>query len=229
MWCRFLTGADACTFLLGGTGVPEAARSDRVQGGVLAGDGEWTRVIGRLKEEVGETAYRSWLKSMRFERVSDGEGVVAVPTRFLRNWVATHYADRLLTLWRAENEGVTRLAIIVEPRVAAFAQAKDEATSVMPAALAEPAPPTDLVEVAAHLSAPLDPRFTFENFIVGKPNELAHAAARRVAEARVAPVHSVPFNPLFLYGGLGLGKTHLMPAIAWRVRTQAPASNGLHR
>src|SRR6185437_128077 len=71
-------------------------------------------------------------------------------------------------------------------------------------------------------SAPLDPRFTFANFVVGKPNELANAAARRVAEAFSAPAHSVPFNPLFLYGGVGLGKTHLMHAIAWHVRTHAP-------
>src|SRR5436190_6417876 len=220
--CRFLAKSDACTFCRGGRGVPEAARSDRVEGAVLVGEGEWGRVIGRLKQEVGEAAYRSWLKSMRFERVADGEGVIAVPTRFLRNWVATHYADRLLALWRTENEQVNRLAIIVEPRVAAFAQAKDEETVTAPAALAEPLAMPDIVEVGANLSAPLDPRFTFENFIVGKPNELAHAAARRVAEACVSPAHSVPFNPLFLYGGVGLGKTHLMHAIAWHVRMQAP-------
>jgi chromosomal replication initiator protein len=88
--------------------------------------------------------------------------------------------------------------------------------------LAEPAAVPDIAEVGANLSAPLDPRFTFENFIVGKPNELAHAAARRVAEACVSPAHNVPFNPLFLYGGVGLGKTHLMHAIAWHVRMQAP-------
>jgi chromosomal replication initiator protein len=64
----------------------------------------------------------------------------------------------------------------------------------------------------------LDHRFVFENFVVGKPNELAHAAARRVAEACVSPIHMVPFNPLFLYGGVGLGKTHLMHAVAWHVR-----------
>jgi chromosomal replication initiator protein len=81
----------------------------------------------------------------------------------------------------------------------------------------------DIADDRANLSAPLDPRFTFENFIVGKPNELAHAAARRIAEACVSPVHTVPFNPLFLYGGVGLGKTHLMHAIAWHVRTQAPS------
>jgi chromosomal replication initiator protein len=67
------------------------------------------------------------------------------------------------------------------------------------------------------VSAPLDPRFTFENFVVGKPNELAYAAARRVADAG-----SVPFNPLFLYGGVGLGKTHLMHAIAWAIKARDP-------
>jgi chromosomal replication initiator protein len=67
------------------------------------------------------------------------------------------------------------------------------------------------------LSAPLDARFTFDSFIVGKSNELAYAAARRVAEA-----DTVPFNPLFLYGGVGLGKTHLMHAIAWHIRLRHP-------
>jgi chromosomal replication initiator protein len=67
------------------------------------------------------------------------------------------------------------------------------------------------------MSAPLDPRFTFDNFIVGKSNEFAYAAARRVAEAQ-----SAPFNPLFLYGGVGLGKTHLMHAIAWHIRKADP-------
>ena len=84
--------------------MPEAARSGRVEGTTFAGAGDWTRVIGRLKDEVGETAYRSWLRSMRLDRIENGEGVIAVPTRFLRNWVATHYADRLLALWRTENE-----------------------------------------------------------------------------------------------------------------------------
>jgi chromosomal replication initiator protein len=208
----------------GGPGVPEAARNDRVGDAVFAGAGEWARVVGRLKDEVGETAYRSWLRSMRLERIEGGEGVIAVPTRFLRNWVATHYADRLLALWRAENERMSRLTIIVEPRIAALAQPKEaEVTEPAPAALAEPAGMPDLADDRANLSAPLDPRFTFENFIVGKPNELAHAAARRIAEACVSPVHTVPFNPLFLYGGVGLGKTHLMHAIAWHVRMQAPS------
>src|SRR5881628_3684382 len=67
----------ACTFYGGGPGVPEAARDDRVEDAVFAGTGEWARVVGRLKDEVGETAYRSWLKSMRLDRVESGEGVIA--------------------------------------------------------------------------------------------------------------------------------------------------------
>ncbi|NDC57022.1 MAG: chromosomal replication initiator protein DnaA, partial [Alphaproteobacteria bacterium] len=70
---------------------------------------------------------------------------------------------------------------------------------------------------SADLSVSLDPRFTFENFVVGKPNELAYAAARRVAESPTPA-----YNPLFLYGGVGLGKTHLMHAIAWSLREQQP-------
>src|SRR5437763_12502762 len=129
----------ACTFIRGGPGVPEVARDDRVEDAVFAGTGEWARVVGRLKDEVGETAYRSWLRSMRLDRIEGGEGVIAVPTRFLRNWVATHYADRLLALWRTENERMRRLAIIVEPRVPAFAPPKAEAASAPePVAPAEP-------------------------------------------------------------------------------------------
>jgi chromosomal replication initiator protein len=186
--------------------------------------GEWSRVLGHLKEEVGETAYRAWLQSLRVVRIDAGEAVVEAPTRFLRKWVATHYAARLLALWRLENPAIDRLSLIVDPQAAAPREKRRAAEPVEPAVLlAEPQAAGDGGDDKANISAPLDPRFTFENFVVGKPNELAHAAARRVAEACASPAHTVPFNPLFLYGGVGLGKTHLMHAIAWHVRLHAPA------
>jgi chromosomal replication initiator protein len=198
--------------------VGEPARSSRtIDVAPQAGD-DWQRVLQRLKEEVGDAAYRSWLKSLRLERVATGEAVVAAPTRFLRNWVATHYADRLLAAWRCVNPAVLRLSVVLDPGL-----------EMQPAGrapvLREPAAEAgagDISDDKGQISAPLDPRFTFENFVVGKPNELAHAAARRVAEGCAAPAHAVPFNPLFLYGGVGLGKTHLMHAIAWHVRLHAP-------
>ncbi|HZK91486.1 MAG TPA: chromosomal replication initiator protein DnaA [Stellaceae bacterium] len=190
--------------------------------------GDWSRVLGRLRREVGETAFRSYFRLMTVERIAGGEGVIAVPTRFLRNWVATHYADRLLAAWRSENRAVSRISFIVDPRHERAERPQPPAIQQPQQMAPVPAPAEttsagDIADDKGQLSAPLDPRLTFENFIVGKPNELAHAAARRVAEACSGRAHSVPFNPLFLYGGVGLGKTHLMHAIAWQVRTQAPA------
>ena len=187
---------------------------------------DWIRVMGRMRREVGETAYRSWFGSMTCERVAGGEGVIAVPSRFLRDWVTTHYGDRLLALWRSENQSVRRISFVVDARQGQAEremQPTDALLAVTPEELAaaEVAGGSDMVD-DRNVTAPLDARLTFDNFVVGKPNELAHAAARRVADAFAAPTHSVPFNPLFLYGGVGLGKTHLMHAIAWQVRKSAP-------
>ena len=227
-----LTGTDtkpvsAAVLNLGDTVVAEAVRSGYVDISASACENEWARVLGHLKAEVGEAAYRSWLRPMSVERVSGGEAIVTAPTRFLRDWVATHYADRLLALWRAENQLVTSVSIVVA--VATGGNGLDHSAALgresqnrggRSSPLAEPVAMLEISEDRAQFSA-LDLRFTFENFIVGKPNELAHAAARRVAEACANSAHTVPFNPLFLYGGVGLGKTHLMHAVAWHVRRHA--------
>ena len=205
----------------------EAVRIRDADTSASACESEWIRVLGHLKDEVGEAAYRNWLRPMSVERVDDGEAIVAAPTRFLRDWVATHYADRLLALWRAENQRVTNLSIVVAvaPRRngldhSAVPGGESKNRGGPPPSFAEPGVVLEISEDRAQFSA-LDQRFTFENFVVGKPNELAHAAARRVAEACANSVHTVPFNPLFLYGGVGLGKTHLMHAVAWHVRRHA--------
>jgi chromosomal replication initiator protein len=155
---------------------------------------------------------------------------IGVPTRFLRDWVAAHYADRIRALWNGENGAIAAIDIFVSgggmpvaevaaPAVIGTKEPREGTTrdsAARDGAATEPGDDKDI-------SAPLDPRFTFENFVVGKPNELAHAAARRVAESSVGTNRSVPFNPLFLYGGVGLGKTHLMHAIAWHIRTHDPS------
>lgn len=180
-------------------------------------DYQWKRVSGLLRAEIGEAAYRSWLKPMVVRGAQGGLVTMTVPTRFMRDWVVAHYADRLRALWGGENPSVQGIDIIVQPdRLACVGndvlvqsdRLKAMATPVMYAS-AEGSGRTNGEAVADEISAPLDPRFTFEHFVVGKPNEFAYAAARRVAEAK-----RVPFNPLFLYGGVGLGKTHLMHAIA---------------
>ena len=186
---------------------------------------EWNRVLGQLKEEIGETAYRSWLTPISVQRVDGGEAVIAAPARVFRDWVASNYADRILALWRAENRQVKRISVVVAPasddRHGSSPSKHPMATeTASPTQSIEPATTTESGEDRPQPSG-LDPRFTFENFVVGKPNELAHAAARRVAEACAGPSRTVPFNPLFLYGGVGLGKTHLMHAVAWHVHKRA--------
>ncbi|WP_043833194.1 chromosomal replication initiator protein DnaA [Muricoccus aerilatus] len=184
-------------------------------------DAAWARIRGRLREEVGEAEYRTWLRQLTLAGVEGEEAIVHVPTRFLRDWLRGQYGDRLRALWQAEAVGVRRVDI----RVAAPQAARESAPVPDGADLAEPLPATrppgeavraesQKVDARGDWAAPLDPRFTFDSFIVGKPNEFAHACARRVAEKPNSP----GFNPLFLYGGVGLGKTHLMHAIAWAIR-----------
>ena len=169
---------------------------------------QWARIRSRLRAEYGEAAYRSWLKPLTLSGTSDEVVQLTVPTRFMRDWVEAQYGERLLSLWTGENASIKNVDILLEGSAAA--QLVESQAATMQAAAVTEARQADI-------SAPLDPRFTFDNFIVGKPNELAFAAARRVAEAA-----TVPFNPLFLYGGVGLGKTHLLHAIAWHIRKRTP-------
>ncbi len=216
---------------------------------------QWQRVRSRLRVAFGEAAFNSWLKPLALAKnmLGDGDVHLSVPTRFMRDWVANHYSERLREIWRLENPDVRR--VLIHVRVAATPAQQGQAGSHQagaaqagatapaqvvaglrtatsaqrPALAATPADAArlgdaerglsarDLDEVERELSAPLDPRFTFDSFVTGKANELARAAALRVAESA-----QVTYNPLFLYGGVGLGKTHLMHAIGWHIRQLYP-------
>jgi chromosomal replication initiator protein len=203
---------------------------------------QWTRIRARLQIEVGEVEYRTWLRQMELGSLDGDEITVTLPTRFLRDWVSTRYGNRLRALWQVENPDIRRVDIRVGSSTIAFTPVAEPAPAAreLPAARGLDTPPRlepsrqaattgntggqeDRAEVrSSDMAAPLDPRFTFEGFVVGKPNEFAYACARRVAERPASP----GFNPLFLYGGVGLGKTHLMHAIAWELtdRVGGPVS-----
>ena len=176
-------------------------------------DQQWSQVQGLLRAEFGETAYKTWLAPLSLQGLEAERVLLAVPTRFLRDWIAANYADRIRALWRRINPAIGGIALVVAPA----AIGPEPAASGPAPTLGEIPPPSELATAESDIGAPLDPRCTFESFVVGKPNELACAAAKRVAE-----LETPPFNPLFLYGGVGLGKTHLMHAIAWQIRRQDP-------
>ncbi len=167
----------------------------------------WEKIQNCLYNLYGKATYNSWLSSLRFVSSSNEEVLLSVPTRFIKEWITVHYMEKILSLWQSEDKNIRSVDIRVTGEEKdlssnAIAKSKEESNN-------------------HSLGSPLDPRFTFDNFVVGKPNELAFTAAKRVAESIIDPISGS--NPLFLYGGVGLGKTHLMHAIAWYIVNSLPA------
>ena len=176
----------------------------------------WGRVTQRMRHDIGDAAWRNWIKPLRVNRLEAGTLTLETDSTLTRERVNSQYADRLRVISAAEFKTMASGVNHVEVRIAkALAQRADRPHRMSEQKPVEKTPSKDK---SYDLSAGLDPRYTFGNFVVGKPNELAFAVARRTAESE-----KVAFNPLFLYGGVGLGKTHLMHAIAWHIRQQNPA------
>ncbi|HXW24801.1 MAG TPA: chromosomal replication initiator protein DnaA [Xanthobacteraceae bacterium] len=188
----------------------------------------WARVKQRLRSEVGDDVYSSWFARIDLDGI-DGEVVrLSVPTRFLKSWIQAHYIERVLACWKAELASARRVELAVRSAVIrTHTRAKSERLGESEREPAEangergdariviaPAPATS----DALGGSPLDPRLTFDAFVVGRSNTLAHAAAKQVASARCG--EPVMFNPLYVHSGVGLGKTHLLQAIAWAGNAQ---------
>jgi len=173
----------------------------------------WKEVSRDLIAHYGEDLYKSWLSKIDFVEVQGGSSVIlAAPSNFVRDWIKANYHDVISHLCTHHDARLKQVDIITQER------------AIVPKTALESAE-LELIEQGFSLDtnknslAYLDPRFTFDNFVVGSPNELAYAAALSVAESDSAVVKS---NPLFLYGGVGLGKTHLMHAIAWHCHIKSP-------
>jgi len=174
----------------------------------------WGQVCQELIKRVGKNNFVTWIEPLKLADLDSGVARFEVPTVFFGDWVQRNYADHIRTEMVSAGALVDRVEFTLGSSTApAVVAAKPVAKATRP----RNAPVQDLP------GAPLDARFTFDSFVVGKPNELAHAAARRVAEGG-----SVTFNPLFLYGGVGLGKTHLMHAIAHELHMRSPELSVLY-
>jgi chromosomal replication initiator protein len=183
----------------------------------------WQRIKDRLRFELGEDVFSSWFGRMEFESVEEGAVRFSVPTRFLRKWIQSHYADRVLAQWQVEEPAIGRLELSVRSATMRLPAPKPK-LAVSPALAREAfkpisghAEPRVTVPFApaqdAFGGSPLDARLTFETFIVGRSNTLAHAAAKQIAISRRGD--PLMFNPLYIHAGVGLGKTHLLQAITW--------------
>ena len=174
-------------------------------------DVSWAKISSELKKSLDKDTFQNWIKPIHFESQLDSTLTLSVPTRFLRDWIIKNYASVIKRAYQDNGVTVDKLSILV----------KENNNRIIPGTEVTYQDKEDEEDhYYDDISAPLDPQFTFDNFIVGKPNELAYAAAQRVAQSEV-----VSFNPLFLYGGVGLGKTHLMHAVAWNIKKRNPKKN----
>ena len=172
----------------------------------------WTKLKISLKKSVGENSFNNWLSPINFSHVEEDMAVLTVPTNFLGNYVAQNFGELITAQISSKNNKISRIRFEVDTSSNSLGVSQPSAVTH-----------TNISKDNELTGAQLDKRFTFDAFVVGKPNELAHAAARRVAEGGI-----VSFNPLFLYGGVGLGKTHLMHAIAWELQNRRPDLNVLY-
>ncbi len=206
---------------------------------------KWRRIQSRLRAELGDDVFTSWFGRVELEGYDGRIVQVSVPTKFLRNWLQSHYSDKLLACCGTELSGANKLEFRVrQPHLAAVEKLKAAPVAAREAGAAaprtQPAPATPVpLRVVSQMPArdgrtgldgfegsPLDARYTFQSFVVGAPNRLAHAAALQVAES--TPDQPLRYNPLYIHARVGMGKTHLLHAIAWEVKSRNPGAKVLY-
>jgi chromosomal replication initiator protein len=167
---------------------------------------EWSKVKEFVKINIGESAHTNWIQPIDLKEIKGTVAKFKVPTRFIGTWVHRNYGDHIIQGFKNQKISINRLEFIASSDKRSNKKNGSE-KSTLKMNQKHQESQLDLP------SSPLDARFTFDKFVVGRPNELAHAAAKRVSDGG-----KVTFNPLFLYGGVGLGKTHLMHSIAWSIK-----------
>jgi chromosomal replication initiator protein len=205
-----------------------------------AGKGEaWIRIRRRLRVELGEEVFSSWFGCLELDALSDQDVYLSVPTKFLKSWIQSNYVDRILPTLASEFPAIKRVSINVRsstrpaacatgglPDLAAgagpdsargrdinsFAPSLPMGPSLASTSSSKRPALADSCEAEALTGSPLDRRLIFSNFLVGGSNQLAHAEAQRIAGA--GPADPLHYNPLYLHASVGLGKTHLLQAVA---------------
>ncbi|MGQ0674420.1 MAG: chromosomal replication initiator protein DnaA [Hyphomicrobium sp.] len=209
-------------------------------------DGRGQKVRTLLKARLGEETYSSWFAAIGFEAFDGRTLKASLPTTFLRNWINSHFLDILIECCRIEFAGIERIELVVRQpggmaarpalhpidapqRDSGVADARPGSGAPVVARngmTAVPAGGHSRTEVGGFEGSPLDPRYTFESFVVGSSNRIAHAGAIQVAETVTS--NAPGFNPLYIHASVGLGKTHLLHAIAWEVKRRAPSAQVLY-
>ena len=220
----------------------KAAKPGSAAAARASDDVRMQRLHKQLRSILGEEVYQSWFNSLELDALGEESVRLSVPVKFLKTWIQTHFTDQLLHCAQAEFPGIARVEVCVrEPGapirhataarpVAPKASGGEPGRQAMAAPVAATASRQSVGHVKSTTSAadgsPIDPRYTFDSFVVGASNRIAQAAARQVAETIYSESRS--FNPLCLHASVGLGKTHLLQAIAWEARRRNPHANVIY-
>jgi chromosomal replication initiator protein len=190
----------------------------------------WRRCCERLRAELGEDIFNSWFGRIELESVAGGQARLSVPTRFLKSWIDTHYIGQITTALTAEVGAMARIMVAVRSTVRPEAPSPSpcsigaaakpavrlpaEIDRTAPSSARRPATQTSLSPGfgEALVGSPLDRRLTFSTFQVGRSNQLAFSAAQQVSDALGS--RNSTFCPLYVHSAVGLGKTHLLQAVA---------------
>ena len=172
----------------------------------------WERIRAGLRRDCGARTFDGWIRPITLGGFDSDSATLRLelPSQFMADWVQTHFAERLALAWRSAVPAIRQLVIAAGGEAPRTIKAGD-----IPAPVEAEAP----AEEAGPYAAPLEPRYRFETFVVGKANEVAFNASRTLASA-----DNVAFNPLFLHGGTGRGKTHLLHAIGHEFRRMRPSA-----
>ncbi|XVN43233.1 MAG: chromosomal replication initiator protein DnaA [Candidatus Rickettsia vulgarisii] len=172
----------------------------------------WKRVLVDLNKHYGDALYKSWFSKINFLESSINTIILSTPTNFIRDWIKSRYTRIILQSWQSYDQDIKSVEIVTKELPE---QKQNIAENVNKLSVPEEEVDTN----SEGIFSTLDLRFSFDNFVVGNPNELAYAASRAVAEATSPIAES---NPLFIYGPPGLGKTHLMHGIGWYIKQNNP-------
>lgn len=231
-----------------GAGVDEIATKTAAKSAI---DGQGNKVRTLLRKRLGEDIFSSWFNALEFDDFDGKTVTVSVPVKFLCTWIKSHYSEDLLLCCQSEFKTAERVNVVLrQPGNGTNARPAETANDRSAKSQAAPmdrqrgefdfgstsvngfsgsgltVPRAARTQVGEFEGSPLDPRYTFESFVVGPANRLAHAGATQVAETVLN--QNPGFNPLYIHSSVGLGKTHLLHAVAWEVKRHVPQAQVLY-
>ncbi len=180
----------------------------------------WDRALGLLKESANQQTYKTWFEPIRLIKTDEESVVLGVPNKFFKNWVEEHYSDIITNLLQEISKKKISFELIILPEDEGKKENGGEGAKTVKEKPAKAAPEESKKHIFPFFfkkplpgeESKLNPKYTFDSFVVGPSNRFSHAAALAVSES---PAKA--YNPLFIYGKVGLGKTHLMQAIGHHI------------